>query len=68
MPLETRLLQLLSADTERKVVTERIPCHARGDRASSSRQALEQLVHRPRREVEHDPAAPRLVRTVPNAG
>lgn len=67
-PLETRFLQLLFANAGRTVVTERILSHVWGNRASSSRQLLKQLVHRLRQKVERDPADPRLVRTVPNAG
>jgi DNA-binding response OmpR family regulator len=37
-------------------------------RAGGNRQLLKQLVHRLRHKVEDDPAAPRLVRNVPNAG
>jgi DNA-binding response OmpR family regulator len=39
-----------------------------GNRASGNRQLLKQLVHRLRQKIESDPAAPKLLRTVPNAG
>ena len=67
-PLEARFLQLLFANAGRTVVTERILSHVWGNRAGSSRQLLKQLVHRLRQKLERDPAEPRLVRTVPNAG
>jgi DNA-binding response OmpR family regulator len=42
--------------------------HVWGNRAGGNRQLLKQLVHRLRQKVEDDPAEPRLIRTVPNAG
>ena len=42
--------------------------HVWGNRAGGNRQLLKQLVHRLRHKIETDPADPRLVRTVPNAG
>jgi DNA-binding response OmpR family regulator len=65
-PLEMRLLQLLFAHEGRTVPTERILVW--GNRAGGNRQLLKQLVHRLRQKIETDPAAPRLLRTVPNAG
>ena len=38
------------------------------DCAGGNRQLLKQLVHRLRQKVEDDTAAPRLIKTVPNAG
>jgi len=67
-PLELRLLQLLLANAGRTVVTERILTHVWGNRAGGNRQLLKQLVHRLRQKIEGDPKAPRLLRTVPNAG
>jgi len=67
-PLEARLLQLLLANAGRTVVTERILTHVWGNRAGGNRQLLKQLVHRLRQKIESDPKAPRLLRTVPNAG
>jgi DNA-binding response OmpR family regulator len=67
-PLELRLLQLLFANAGRTVVTERILTHVWGNRAGGNRQLLKQLVHRLRQKIESDPKAPRLLRTVPNAG
>jgi DNA-binding response OmpR family regulator len=66
--LEARLLQLLFAHRGRTVPTERILVHVWGDRAGGNRQLLKQLVHRLRQKIEDDPAAPRLLRTVPGAG
>ena len=42
--------------------------HVWGNRAGGNRQLLKQLVHRLRQKIEDDPADPRLVRNVPNAG
>jgi DNA-binding response OmpR family regulator len=67
-PLELRLLQLLFANAGRTVVTDRILTHVWGHRAGGNRQLLKQLVHRLRQKIESDPKAPRLLRTVPNAG
>lgn len=67
-PLEARLLQLLFAHGGRTVQTERILGHVWGSRAGGNRQLLKQLVHRLRSKIEIDPAEPRLLRTVPNAG
>lgn len=67
-PLEARLLQLLFAHGGRTVQTERILSHVWGNRANANRQLLKQLVHRLRNKIEPDPAEPRLLRTVPNAG
>jgi DNA-binding response OmpR family regulator len=67
-PLEARFLQLLFAHAGRAVSTDRILIHLWGNRAGGNRQLLKQLVHRLRHKVEDDPAAPRLVRNVPNAG
>jgi DNA-binding response OmpR family regulator len=67
-PLETRFLQLLFAHGGRTVATERLLVHVWGNRAGGNRQLLKQLVHRLRQKIEHNPAEPRLVKTVPNAG
>jgi DNA-binding response OmpR family regulator len=67
-PLEARFLQLLLAQAGRTVSTERLLVHVWGNRAGGNRQLLKQLVHRLRQKVETDPAHPKLVRTVPNAG
>ncbi len=67
-PLEARFLHLLIAQGGHTVPTERILVHVWGNRAGGNRQLLKQLVHRLRQKVEADPAEPRLLRTVPNAG
>jgi DNA-binding response OmpR family regulator len=67
-PLEARFLQLLFAHGGRTVPTDRLLVHVWGNRAGGNRQLLKQLVHRLRHKVETDPAAPRLIKTVPNAG
>jgi DNA-binding response OmpR family regulator len=67
-PLETRFLQLLFAHSSRTVPTERLLVHVWGNRAGGNRQLLKQLVHRLRQKVEKDPADPKLIRTMPNAG
>ncbi len=67
-PLETRFLQLLFAHAGRTVSTDRLLVHVWGNRAGGNRQLLKQLVHRLRQKLENDPADPRLIRTVPNAG
>jgi DNA-binding response OmpR family regulator len=66
--LEMRLLQVLFGHAGRTAPTERILAHVWGNRASGNRQLLKQLVHRLRQKIESDPAAPKLLRTVPNAG
>ena len=67
-PLEARFLQLLFAHAGRTVPTDRLLIHVWGNRAGGNRQLLKQLVHRLRQKIEDDPAEPRLVRNVPNAG
>ena len=67
-PLETRFLQLLLAHGGRTVATERLLVHVWGNRAGGNRQLLKQLVHRLRQKIERNPAEPRVVKTVPNAG
>jgi DNA-binding response OmpR family regulator len=66
--LEMRLLQLLFGHAGRTVPTERILTHVWGNRAGGNRQLLKQLVHRLRQKIESDPAHPKLLCTVPNAG
>lgn len=67
-PLEARFLQLLFAHAGRTVATDRLLVHVWGNRAGGNRQLLKQLVHRLRHKVEVDPADPKLIKTVPNAG
>jgi DNA-binding response OmpR family regulator len=63
-----RLLQVLIGHAGRTVPTERILTHVWGNRAGGNRQLLKQLVHRLRQKIESDPAEPKLLCTVPNAG
>jgi DNA-binding response OmpR family regulator len=67
-PLESRFLQLLFAHAGRTVNAERLLVHVWGNRAGGNRQLLKQLVHRLRQKVERDPADPKLIKTMPNAG
>jgi DNA-binding response OmpR family regulator len=67
-PLEARFLQLLMVNGGRTVPAQRILVHVWGRRAGGDRQLLKQLVHRLRHKIEENPAEPRLLRTVPNAG
>jgi DNA-binding response OmpR family regulator len=67
-PLELRFLQLLFAHAGRTVNAERLLVHVWGTRAGGNRQLLKQLVHRLRQKVERDPAEPKLIKTMPNAG
>ncbi len=67
-PLEARFLQLLMVNGGRTVPAQRILVHVWGSRAGGDRQLLKQLVHRLRHKIEENPAEPRLLRTVPNAG
>jgi DNA-binding response OmpR family regulator len=55
--LETRLLQILIANVNRVVSTERLLTHVWGHRASGDRQLLKQLVHRLRQKLEQLSAA-----------
>lgn len=66
--LETRLLQILIANADHVVSTERLLTHVWGRRGSGDRQLLKQLVHRLRQKIEADPAAPRHLQTEAGAG
>jgi DNA-binding response OmpR family regulator len=66
--LEVRLLQILLANAEHVVSTERLLLHVWGQRGSGDRQLLKQLVHRLRHKIEPDPVQPRYLRTEPGAG
>lgn len=67
-PLEYRLLQLLAAHAGEPVPADRIVHHVWGARLQGDREALKQLVHRLRKKLEDDPAAPRLLVTEPGLG
>jgi len=66
--LEFRLLQLLLANAGHTLPPERLTLHVWGSRGMGDRQALKQLVHRLRRKLEPDPAAPRYLLTVSGLG
>jgi DNA-binding response OmpR family regulator len=66
--LETRLLQILIANADHVVSTERLLTHVWGHRGSGDRQLLKQLVHRLRQKIEDDPAEPRFLQTESGAG
>lgn len=67
-PLELRFMQLLISSAGKTVPTDRLLVHVWGNRADGNRQLLKQLVHRLRTKVETNPADPRLIRNMPNAG
>ena len=66
--LETRLLQILIANADQVVSTERLLTHVWGHRGSGDRQLLKQLVHRLRQKIEDDPSAPAYLQTESGAG
>jgi len=61
--LELRLLQMLLANANHTVTSERLLVQVWGHRSGGDRQLLKQLVHRLRQKIEADPAAPALLRT-----
>lgn len=66
--LEARLLQILMASPDRPVTSESLSRSIWGLRGAGDRQLLKQLVHRLRRKIEPEPAAPRFVVTVEGVG
>ena len=66
--LEFRLLQLLVANSGHTLPTDRLTTHVWGRRGMGDRHMLKQLVHRLRRKIEADPAAPRYLRTISGVG
>jgi len=66
--LEVRLLQQLLATPDRPVTAESLSRAIWGLRGAGDRQLLKQLVHRLRRKIEPDPAAPRYLVTVKGVG
>jgi DNA-binding response OmpR family regulator len=66
--LEARLLQFLLANGGRPLSPERLTSHVWGTRGTGDRQLLKQLVHRLRRKIERDPAAPRYLVTESGVG
>ena len=66
--LETRLLQILIANVNRVVSTDRLLAHVWGHRGSGDRQLLKQLVHRLRQKLERAPAAAESLQTESGIG
>jgi DNA-binding response OmpR family regulator len=66
--LETRLLQILVANANHVVSTERLLTHVWGHRGSGDRQLLKQLVHRLRQKLEQAPGAADLLQTESGIG
>ena len=66
--LETRLLQLLLANANHTVNSDRLLMQVWGHKGAGDRQLLKQLVHRVRSKIEVDPAIPQLLQTVSGAG
>jgi DNA-binding response OmpR family regulator len=66
--LELRLLQMLLANSDHTVSSDRLLMHVWGHRGAGDRQLLKQLVHRLRHKIEVDPALPQLLQTAPGAG
>jgi DNA-binding response OmpR family regulator len=66
--LELRLLQLLLANAGHPLPAERLLRHVWGSRGADDRQLLKQLVHRLRRKIELDAAAPRYLLTESGVG
>jgi DNA-binding response OmpR family regulator len=66
--LEFRLLQYLLVNAGHALPAERLTQHVWGFRGAGDRQLLKQLVHRLRRKLERDPAAPCYLRTVAGTG
>lgn len=66
--LEMRLMQLLLANADQPVQTDRLLMHVWGHKGGGDRQLLKQLVHRLRQKIEVDPAEPSLLRTEAGAG
>ena len=66
--LETRLLQILIASAGRPVTHDSLSRSIWGLRGVGDRQLLKQLVHRLRRKIEPEPAAPRRLVTIEGVG
>ncbi|MBX5460376.1 MAG: response regulator transcription factor [Steroidobacteraceae bacterium] len=66
--LELRLLQMLLANANRTVSSDRLLVQVWGHRNSGDRQLLKQLVHRLRHKIEADPASPQLLQTSAGTG
>lgn len=66
--LEMRLMQLLVANADQPVQTDRLLMHVWGHKGGGDRQLLKQLVHRLRQKLGDDGDAPRLIETVSGVG
>ncbi|MFO7277192.1 MAG: response regulator transcription factor [Pseudomonadota bacterium] len=66
--LEMRLMQLLLANADQPVQTDRLLMHVWGHKGGGDRQLLKQLVHRLRQKLGDDGDAPRLIETVSGVG
>lgn len=66
--MEFRLLQLLLASAGRTLTSERITSHVWGYRGMGDKQLLKQLVHRLRRKIEPNAAAPVYLVSVSGIG
>jgi DNA-binding response OmpR family regulator len=66
--LEFRLIQYLLANAGHTITAERLTTHVWGYRGVGDKQLLKQLVHRLRQKIEHNPAEPQYVVTVPGVG
>jgi DNA-binding response OmpR family regulator len=66
--LEFRLLQYLLVNAGHPLSAERLTQHVWGFRGAGDRQRLKQLIHRLRRKLEQDPAAPRYLLAVAGTG
>jgi DNA-binding response OmpR family regulator len=65
---EFRLVHILVANGGRTISAERLAGHVWGYECAADRQLLKQIVHRVRRKIELDPAAPTRLLTVPGIG
>lgn len=65
---EFHLVRCLVANRGRTIAAERLASDVWGYQYGGDRQLLKQIVHRVRRKIEHDPAAPRRLLTVPGVG
>ena len=66
--LEARLLQLFLASPDKPLQSESLSRQVWGTRGQGDKQMLKQLVHRLRRKIESDAAAPQRLVTVPGVG
>lgn len=65
--LETRLLEVLIQNADQVLSVESLIVRVWGP-GGATREMLKQLVHRLRVKIEHDPAMPAVIETIPNIG